>query len=240
MKKNKKYATERVKALRTPAKLSDYFFHFEKLEPMPLGLYVRESSRSQKNNLPFQRTNLEANVVKPDFSVFGVYEEIIPGWAEERRGFECAVLEAFTVGGAVVAECVNRLIRHRRKLDTFFTVFEMKELMSQVAGVPLATILHPDSPPDEVSSYQTKRGQAGNGNYGGRPKKIHHSKKLIRLENKDEAIELRNDGLSYRKIGRWLNIHWSTIRDWIKSEEKPHTSFPNSTIARNAGKTGEI
>lgn len=224
MKQTKLYATERIKALRTTAKPSQFISSLDALEPGPVVLYVRVSSFTHKENLPDQIAKLVAEMEKLGFLVIAIFQEVVPGWEEVRIGFEKAVLKAKDAGAVIVAESVSRYIRILRYRSRRFqppSVFDMRRLMAEADGVPLATLVHPDAPESEERSEQTKRGQAGKGNYGGRPKE-QFRKKAKRLKQKPKAIALRREGFSYRQIGRKLGVHWSTIRDWTKDEKTAH------------------
>jgi len=222
--KNRIYATKRIAALRTPAKNSDFIPSVNKLEPGPVVLYLRVSAPTQKDNLPPQRTNCKAAVDKRGCSVVEIIEEIASGWLEERIGFERAILAARAAGATIVAESVDRFKRSWPKRNAPLSVFDMNRLMAEAVGVRLATVVHPDTPPNEVRSYQSKRGQAGKGNYGGRPK-AEYPKKARRLRLSPEAIAFRHEGKSYRQIGALLNVSWSTVRDWLKREKTAHPQF---------------
>jgi len=199
-------------------------------------LYGRVSAQSQKDNQPDDLAILKMEVEKRDVPVIAVFWEIVPGWEEmysdkwSRLEFERAILKAKAAGAVIAAASVDRFRRSwdpdwkKRKRQRRLSVFEIESLMTEADGVPLATLIHPDTAPNEVRSYQTKRGQAGKGNYGGRPAE-RFPKKAIRLEKKPEAIALWKQGFSYRRIGRLWNVTRSTIRDWTKNvHQKPHTS----------------
>src|SRR6184192_3347760 len=106
MKHNTKYATERMEALRTTAKASQYISHIHDLKPSRAVLYVRESSQTQKDNLLHQRTYLKTEVEKRSFPIIAVFEEIAPGWQDCRIGFKKAILKAQAAGAVVIAESV--------------------------------------------------------------------------------------------------------------------------------------
>lgn len=229
MKQIRPYATELIKTVRTPAVPSKFFYSIDDLMPCPVVLYVRVSAHTQKHNLPHQISRLKTELEKRGFTVIAVYWEIVPGWEYihsewwGRLGLERAILKAKEANGLVVAESVERFRRtydpdwKKRPQPLPLTLFDMKRLMDEAEGVQLATLIHPDTPPRKVRSEQTKRGQAGKGNYGGRPKE---SRKARRLRLLPVARALWKKGCSYRRIARKLKIHWSTIRDWIKREEK--------------------
>src|SRR6266511_2226742 len=169
--------------------------------------------------------------MKRGVPLIAVFWEIVPGWEEMysdkggRLGFERAILKAKAAGAVLASASVDRFRRSwdpdwkKRKRQRRLSVFEFESLMTEADGVPLATLIHPDTAPNEVRSYQTKRGRAGKGNCGGRPRE-RFPKKAIRLEKRPVAVVLWKQGFSYRQISRRLNVSWSTIRDWIKSDHK--------------------
>jgi DNA invertase Pin-like site-specific DNA recombinase len=229
MKPTRKYATERIEALRTFARCSNFVFYIGDIAPFSLlVLYVRESTRSQRLNLPYQNAYLKNEVEKLGFVVVEIFEEIGSGWVDGRPEFERAVLKAQSMRAVLVAACMDRFRRcwrYQTECETPpLNLFEMKRLMTEADGVRLATLIHPDAPRSVVRSEQTKWGQAGRGNYGGRPVR-RFPKKEKRLAKKPQAVDMRKAGLSYGQISRALRIPRSTVRDWIKN---PHTLYcPN-------------
>jgi DNA invertase Pin-like site-specific DNA recombinase len=236
MKRKFRYATARVAKITTVATCSNYINSIDDLKPSPVVLYLRVSSRSQKQNLPHQIARLRAEVEKRGCWVVDVFREIVPGWEDMygekwgRQAFERAIQRAKELNAVVVAESVSRF---RRSFDPTWrkgdqqpplSVAEIEALMAEAEGVRLATLVPPDSPLEEVRSYETKRGQGGKNRRGGRPAKVNEvSKKAKRHLLKPKAKALHSEGYSYRWIGIKLGAPWSTVRDWIKSEQKPHT-----------------
>lgn len=89
-------------------------------------------------------------------------------------------------------------------------------------GVTLTTVLDPRATPEEVRSYQTKRGLEAKlkrgGKRSGRPNvKLPGYKKKKRLEKRPKAIELQAQGLSPRKIAKQLGEAHTTIVRWLKA-----------------------
>jgi DNA invertase Pin-like site-specific DNA recombinase len=174
-------------------------------------------------------TCLKAELEKRGFTVIAVYEEIVPGWEDmysERWGrleLERAIVRAKDAKAVLVAPSVDRFRRswnpkwRKKQPQPPLNLFEIKRLLDEADGVQLATLIHPDTPPEQVRSEQTKRGQAGKASYGGRPKE---TKKAKRLRLVPVARALWKKGCSYRRIGRRLKVHWSTVRDWLRGEGK--------------------
>ena len=231
----KKYSTRRLEAIKTTAVASQYIAHIENLDPGPVVLYVRVSRRHQDCHLEDQQADLTRKSERRGHDVIGLFKETASGWADYRTMLQLAVLEADRAGAVVVAESVDRFIRHpefnpKTNPEVLPTVFDFERLMADAANVKLATLHHSDTPWKVVRGFQSKRGQAGSGHRGGRPIRGGPGSKKRRRESKmPEALKHREAGMSYRKIGQQLNVAWSTIRDWIKRDngslraEKPHT-----------------
>lgn len=226
MKKKPIYATRRIKELRTLAIESEFIDNLKSLQPQCVLLYVRDSTRSQTNNLQHQKSKLIADVEAMGFSVVKVFEEIAQGWLDDRTEFYRAVVTAKRLGLPLVAEAVNRFWRCRPFLGRMapLRIFDIKRLMNAAEGVQLATLIPPGTPAKLVHAEQTKRGQCARGNYGGRPKE---SKKARRERLLPTVLELRRK-LSIRKIAKEVNVPWSTVRDWIDD----HKKTAQSTIIR--------
>jgi predicted site-specific integrase-resolvase len=227
------YSPERVTALKTPADPSKYICSIDQVAPRSRAVsYARESSQTQKDNLPHQVNNLKMETEKCGHKVIAEFKQVVYGWdIENQTALEWAILKAKAAGAFVVAESVDRFRRcwRYRKTDKMLplNVFEMKQLMAEADGVQLVTLLHPDTPPNEVRRYQTKRGQAGKGNYGGRPvTKL--SPRERRIAQMPEALNLRKAGRSWREIAHQLKVPCTTIRDWVKRRENPHTFPPTA------------
>ena len=69
--------------------------------------------------------------------------------------------------------------------------------------VPLATLVDPNAIPEEIRSYETKRGKNAKGNPGGCPKKrCPGYKNRIRQENLPKVLDLYEQGLSAAAIAK--------------------------------------
>jgi len=71
----KKIYSKLIESLRTPAKPSEFISSIDQLEPGPVVAYARESTLTQKGNLPPQRSNLETQLQKRGFPVVAVIEK---------------------------------------------------------------------------------------------------------------------------------------------------------------------
>jgi hypothetical protein len=101
---------------------------------------------------------------------------VASGWNEGRPSFEETIRLAREIGGVVIAESVDRFIRAshywaRHCPSAQPTEEELQALMDLADGVPLVTVLHPDTPWREVRSHQTRRGQRYRQRFGGRPRR---------------------------------------------------------------------
>jgi transposase len=221
------YSNARITALRTPAVLSQSISH---LDNLPRGtkvvLYGRVSSdQRQKDNLPELMTNLQWEAERRGHRAVGAFQEIIPGWRKWRLEFERAVIAAKDADAVIVTESVTRFRRswvpnwQKRRRQFPLSVFDIMQLMQEADGVKLVTVVHPDATPGEVKSYESKRGQGGKGNCGGRPVE-RFPKKARRVVKKPKAILMRKQGYSVREIAHKLKIPPSTVQYWTK---KLHT-----------------
>lgn len=220
------YANRRLKELRTIAILSESILHVNAIKGTPVVLYLRVSARNQTDNLQHQKAELIAAVKQKDCPIVGIFEEVVSGWLEavsdyneSRAEFFRAILKAKQTGAVVVALSMDRFYRRRRHHGKLLplTVFHLKRLLLNADGVNLATLKHPDTPPDQVHKEHTERGQAWTGHYGGRPRR---TKKKRRESLLPVVLQMWREGGSYRRIGREVNVSWSTVRDWVKDYGK--------------------
>lgn len=244
-----KYATQRVEALRTPATPSKDILHIDRLPPgTPVVLLGRASTQTnrQEKSPEDQIKNLKHELEKRSFKIIDDVPEFAARDAEyeHRSKLERALLIAEKHNAVVVAESMDRFIGcfgyRKRRNPAPLDVFSIRRLLEMAVGVRLATLLHPDAMPDRgaVKAYQTKRGQAANGNSGGRPVE-QFPKKARRVKLMPQAIDLWKAGRSYRKIGRQLKIHWSTVRDWIQCFKKSAHLAEQSKTTKSLVNTGK-
>lgn len=219
MMKKRKYSQRRIEATKTIATASQHIFHLSALKPGPVVLLCRESQRHQRQHLEHQEAELNLQLDRMGCEGIAVYKETASGWAEDRFKLELAAVRAKEAGAVLVAESTCRFIRGFRlkgtKKNVPPSILEFHRLKTLVDGARLATLLHPDTPENEVRKYQTKRGQTWSGNRGGRPK-VQMTNKQRRKLKMPKALALHEAGRSYREIGKSLGVAWSTIRDWIK------------------------
>jgi hypothetical protein len=135
---------------------------------------------------------------------------------------ESAVDFAKKHGAKINAESTDRIVRHpdydsKSYPDAQARESELVELRWLKNGVPFTTDLHPDASPEEVRSYQRKRGQWAKRRKGGRPRKAKPGyKKERRLRIQPEVYRLSLDGVPIREIARIVNLPESTVRAWVR------------------------
>jgi hypothetical protein len=164
-----------------PGKASDFIAHLPDAVTagVPVVLYVRVSSRTQgkKRNLFSQLRTSRRQLETLGLKVVAMFRDIASGWQwEDRPGLRNAIQLAKKGGAIVVAESTDRFIRSeafhtKNNPGAQPTQDEFRRLQRIADGVPLATILHPDTPWAEVRGHQSRRGQHGKQRRGGRPRK---------------------------------------------------------------------
>jgi hypothetical protein len=129
-------------------------------------------------------------------------------------GLGAAVMLAREIGpGTVVlAETVARLLRHRdyhsvKNPDVLPNRWQWNDVRDMAEGVVLATMLHPDAPPAWVRRYEAQRGTR---------RKAAGSKKATWLALAPQAVRLKAEGLSVRRIGTELGVPYRTVGHWLK------------------------
>ena len=213
-----------------PAQASKYLHPldaYQKQHPdMQALIYDRVSARTQdrNGNLNAHEKALRQELKKRKIPVVGCYREVGSGWIlnEERDRLLQAVHKAKeNVNTGIVATSTDRFLRNRDfttdEPDLLPTDVEFGKLKELTCGVPLVTLLHPDTPSRKVRSYQTKWGQSAKKRKGGRPrKKIPGYKKKRRMEKLDRVLRLQRRGRNPSQIARMVGIARSTICDWIE------------------------
>src|SRR4051794_39404833 len=113
--KRYRYATVRLKAVRTLARCSEFIRSLDELKLQLVVLYLRVSAHTQKANLVHQRSNLMKELKKRGFVVIAVFEEIVSGDAECQPQLDLALFKAKVTGAILVAESVDRFRRCFRR-----------------------------------------------------------------------------------------------------------------------------
>ena len=121
----------------------------------------------------------------------------------------------------VVAESVARFIRNIEynsvtNWNAKPTVADYNRLQLETDGVKLATLINPDATPEEIRSYETKRGKKSKGNPGGRPKKRDPGyKKRERQMYLPIVLERYKQNKNIAAIARRVNLKYDTVYSWI-------------------------
>ena len=186
-------------------------------------IYCRVSGRDQERsqNLSDQGENLKNESKQRGFVVVEIISEVASGWKEDRDGLLRAVEIAREKKAIVVAESVTRFIRSRdynsvTNWNAKPTVADYNRLQLETDGVELATLINPDATPEEIRSYETKRGKKSKGNPGGRPKKCSPGyKKRERQMYLPKVLELYKQNKNIAAIARSVNLKYDTVYSWI-------------------------
>jgi hypothetical protein len=199
--------------------------------------YMRSSTREQRkrqnlrNRLRWIRRQLRERGVER----LKTFREVADGrFLDDRQELRNAV--EFALAGQsenpdalviVVTDTRNRFIRGR-----FFngqaatdppSATQLRELAALARGVPLATVLHPDTPAGAVRGYETKipdiMGEAS-GKKVGRPTGPSRCAGYKRKRRERLLPEISRlhfyDELSIREVARRLGQSESTVRGWLK------------------------
>jgi hypothetical protein len=129
-----------------------------------------------------------------------------------------AVQLARQFNAKLVAETTDRFIRHpayhSEKSPNFQArESDLKELQFVTSGILLVTMVHPDATPEQVRSYQRKRGQRMKNAKGGRPERPKN-----RRERLFEPVrKMRLAGASLGEIAKHYGFrNRSTVARWCK------------------------
>lgn len=221
-----------------PSEYIDRLGEVHEADPRPVVLLLRVSTPEQESagNLTDQDTD-----VRRKLAAAGIRESevvaVVRGVESSRIHagrplLELAIGIARECGGRVVADSRDRFIRHvdsnNRVVEQAPTHADFKLLHWFAHGIPLATIEDPDGP---ARSKQIIRGQTAKGHTGGRPRKVRAKER--RQDRIELARQLRNEGLSYRKISDRLNeqadghaaVTHNTIKNWLN---RPCAIFPEA------------
>lgn len=195
----------------------------------PLVLFIRVSSRSQRGNLFHQSWHNLEYLEERGFNVINVIREVSPGFEfapKKRPELVRAAQLAKKYGATIVFVDTDRLIRssrYSRDNDAMATNRDFDELLKIFDGVPVATILHPDTPrkgKNGIRGSESKRGQFHRGKSGGRPRKTRPGdKKRKKQESIGPLRQRRKAGASYRDIEKELNIPRESARRWMAELE---------------------
>ena len=203
---------------------SDYIIDIRRLKRgQPVVIYCRVSGNVQESsqNLSNQGENLKNESKQREFVVLKIVSEVASGWKEDRDALKLAAEYALAKDAVLVAESVTRFIRSRdynsvTNWNAKPTVADYNRLQLETDGVELATLINPDATPEEIRSYETKRGKKSKGNPGGRPKKRDPGyKKRERQMYLPKVLERYKQNKNIAAIARSVNLKYDTVYSWI-------------------------
>ncbi len=182
---------------------------------------VSASDQARSKNLEDQVENLKRKMERLGFIVLEIIKEVASGWQEDRDGLLHATEFAVANNAVLVAESATRFIRSRDYKSTNWNVLptkgEYRRLKRDTQGVMMATLLDPDATPEEIRSYETRRGKNAKGNPGGRPRnRFPGYKKQIRLDYLPIVLALYEQGLNTAAIARKKKLNYNTVYSWIR------------------------
>lgn len=182
-------------------------------------LCCRVSGRERKANLKDQDRSLR----RPIIAAGGVVHSVV---CHAGSGWDCEWLVepariAKRVGAILIAESTDRFVRNQDyagddSTDLRATDAELQELRRCTLGVPLMTWLPPNMSLSDVKSYQTKRGQFGKRDRGGRPgSKPGHKKR--RRERMKTTMQFYNWlGASLHETSRRTGVPVANVSRWFQ------------------------
>ena len=199
-------------------------------------IYCRVSGNVQERsqNLSNQGENLKNELKQRGFVVLEIISEVASGWKEDRDGLLLAAEYALANNAVLVAESVTRFIRSKDFNNQINwkvppTVAEYRRLQRDTQGVKLATLVAPDATPEEIRSYETKRGKTGKGKPGGRPKKQagrgDPERKEMMLPKVKWMLWL---GSSLKEVAEILGVSPTTVMNWRNDLIKRGLNFNRS------------
>lgn len=218
-----------------PAKASEYLHHLDELVAAGAAtaaiLRCRVSGNTQRPQLDDQAAALRRRVEDElGIPVVEACAEVAPGWDLDQQPELDAAIQAAIAHGpgtVIVAESTDRYLRHpeyngNKKSTPTVSAFEA--LRDRAQGVPLATLLPPDAPYEEVRYYQQNRGQVAKGNPGGRPPKpapVEYKRNYKGGHSIAKLTWMLRVGIVEKKgIARLLGRSPSTVRGWVEQWER--------------------
>lgn len=141
-----------------------------------------------------------------------------------------AALAAEGHGATLLAVTTDRFVRsnrfkagHGKRQNAQASDAELVDLRFATFGVPLMTLLHPDSPPGQCGGLQKAIGKAASPRRQGRPPA---SGRLKQRKDKCKplVLELRREGFSWRRIANGVRLRLGyqlphkTAREWWLEE----------------------
>lgn len=213
-----------------PGVASHFIYHLPSIlqSGMLAVLYIRESSRGQRRNLHDQEASCRKQLAELGMPIAKVFYGVESGWRwqgqSDRQFLAGAIayaqeLQAKDTPVVVVAESTSRFIRARGYGRANQSQQPSQEefgcLATMAGGMPLATLLPPDT------EWQEERGRQSERGFPDKQKKARHrkpsrgSKKSRRMILKPKALRLRHQGVSMGKIAKRLGVSKATVQYWI-------------------------
>jgi DNA invertase Pin-like site-specific DNA recombinase len=226
---------EELDRKHAPGKASKVFGHLADVKVEKVVVFLRESTRGQRQNMPHQRRAVLRAVAEKGVEVIATVRHVGNGAdAATRRELERAVRIARKHGASVVAESSCRFVRPPgyntwRSPDLRASAKQLRKIKKLADGVQLLTVLHPDLSNEKVMVAQSKRGQHGTGKKGGRPpvKAGHRSRRRAKLL--PALMELLDQGTSVRDAARQVGVPSGTAFRWVAKLVKNGAPFPRTT-----------
>lgn len=186
-------------------------------------LYLRTSSRSKfpEEKLKRQETVLLNFLSELTFqgTILKIFKDTGPGWfksgSNERGNLRKIINIAKTyekgygVGNVIIlSESTDRLLRNenysgKKDIELLPTEEEFQKLIKLARGIPLVTMLHPDTCPREVRRHQIKTSN-----------KIKGTRQERREISKQKAVEMIKKGFTLKEISEKLKVTTRTISNW--------------------------
>lgn len=200
-----------------PGRASDYICLAAKyLKPgtrVVLCLRVSRYAQKRHGNLADQEANLRKAVARRGAIVVAVVRHVGSGYDPD--WLAVAAGRAAVHGAVLLAETTDRFIRTRLYdrdcQDVQARPGDLEYLRYCTDGMLLLTDLRPDATPEEVRTYQIRRGRLEKDKQGGRPMRP----KNRRAKLKPEALKLRRDGVPLSEIEKRLKLPLSTVQRWV-------------------------
>lgn len=206
-------------------------------ERVSVVLYLRVSTKKQRENEEARVEEVYKKCERSGIDILRNFADDKSGRSyciHKRKGFLQAVAMAKSKGVPLLAISVDRVVRTGRYVkyhpeDNYAPLCEKDIIrLQEITGdLPIVTLIPPGTPPEEVTGFFTRLGQAGKGNNGGRPpKKPKHpagDMKKRREEYEGKVFQLHREKNSLRDISKIIfeecseTIPKSTIGRWIKA-----------------------
>lgn len=216
-----------------PGDVTATFAHISELtKEDDVAIFVRVSSPSQARagHLEDQENNLRREAEELGLNVVGTVKYV--GKADNSRWVNKKVREAIDMGAtAMLGESIDRWTRHayaHKNRDNYHWPPRQEDIdrfHEEKGNMKITTLLPLDATYEEITAYQSKRGQTATGNKGGRPKsKKKHHKEWMKNEYHAAVATLHAQGMGTRKIASEIEqlsgfplSHMSVAR-WLKRE----------------------